>query len=418
MRGQALSNTRKLNKHWQSGEGGKGGIWWDCGTIGSDLYIFAPLYGLPQSCPDQIEVAGTQYDSNARLWGIALDPAKLVNSGTGHYIDGDGHERTTVMQYYTIPGVELIPNFGFIQNSLDGNFIWTYIKGKQRVLRTIDLDNPQKVLCPVYDFGFLYYHDIYNRTYNQYTTYDMVVNDIKSIYANLPEGLQDIILPIGFTPILNTVGLPPEYLRELIEVNNAHPTQTTSNFFNIWHSYDQAGGTHNDILKYFPPAETTKELFDNYTVLGTATTKRNLGLGANTGSIYDQSWYNGLCGNASPGKIMIAGGNNVLGAVPACNNLAPTSYVSGIGSISNENFNAVSGLAAYYSDSNLTIFDENQSGLTKYLHPLYMYAGSIHPFNITNAGTITGSGLWDPFDMLIYFTVLKEIKARTVKLND
>lgn len=418
MRGQALSNTRKLNRHWQSGNGG-GGIWWSCGNIGSDRYIFAPLYGLPNTCPDQMEVAGNQYDSNARLWGLALDPSKLTNVGTGHYVDWDGHQRTTTMRYYTIPNIELVPSFGFIEDSLSGYFDLRYVRGKQIYNVHVDLSENQKILCPVYDFGFLYYYDIYNRTYNQYTTYDTVLADIKSIYTNLPEGLQDIILPTGFIPTLNSIALPPQYLRVL---NDNSPgtgvSQTTSQFFEILHSYDQLGVTNNDGLRFFPAAETTKELFDNYTVLGAATTKRNLMTASSTGSVYPQTWYNGLCGNGTSSLLMPGGTTYALGAVPACNNLAPTSYISGVPSITNEHFYAYSGFASYYSDSNLTIFDDTQSGLTKYLHPKYMYGGSVHPFNITNVATIaTGSGLYDPFNMLIYFTVLKEIKARTVKLN-
>lgn len=421
MRAHALSNTRKLNRHWQSGKRGTG-IWWSVGTLGGEEYTFAPLYRLPVACPDQIEVAGTSYDASMRLRGIFCDTTKLVNTGTGHYYDADGNEHTTNITYYFIQNVELTPSFGVIQDSLDKQFGLHFVKGKRKYVKNCDLDDVENLLTPVYDFGFVYYHNIYNRTYNPYTSYDMMIEDIKSIYQNLPTGLQDVILPVGFVPILNEIPLTPEYLRQIGDIHRPTPDpETTSDFFEMAISLNSIiHGTVLTASRFFPAAMTPKETFNDFYRFGQpGVTKRNFrGISTSQGTFsFGQAWYNGVCGDGSS-QLHTAGDIILKGAVPACNNLAPVSYISGVGDVSNVNFYGTGGLASYYSDSNKTVFDETQPAITRNLYPLYQYGGSVHPFNVTNPMVVrVGSGLWDPFDYIIYFTVLKEIKARKVKLN-
>ena len=122
MRGQALSTTRKLNKHWQSG-GGQilPRLWYDAAEIDGDVYVFGIRY-MPVNLPQGYAIT----------WEDVTDPTlfnpdspngspgawKWPDIYDGQYsfdVPGDFGPTTHTVSYKVLSDVYIVPKFSGVE---------------------------------------------------------------------------------------------------------------------------------------------------------------------------------------------------------------------------------------------------------------------------------------------------------------
>lgn len=193
MRAHALSNTRKLNHHWQSGNGGE--EWWNVGYIGNTRYHFAPFYKLPSFLGETLVSASAWYGHNSTTRGIDLRAFENVFVPWASQSDKNG-------QIYITPIYTCIPTLGPFTSS---NFRLFFME--DNVNRYIDIDtaNDEQInlLIPSYDFI------IYKLTIPEDVEFSGDINGFQ--VPALSEFFLDVELPSEFAPSINTKKLPKNY---------------------------------------------------------------------------------------------------------------------------------------------------------------------------------------------------------------
>lgn len=124
MRGQALSSTRKLNKHWQSGEGGYSplgsGNWFNCARYKGEMYHFPLRYTISgastfpfNSIVKPIDLNNPPtYKNINKYTGIGNSYALKFPNKPFTKVWNYNSSTGTLGQYEIIPNVKLIPNLG------------------------------------------------------------------------------------------------------------------------------------------------------------------------------------------------------------------------------------------------------------------------------------------------------------------
>lgn len=184
MRGHALSTTRKLNRHWQSG--GKISLppWWNMGVYDGILYYLAPFYKWP-SIASIVDRNGMRYiDTN--MYTSLMTPAITAGRTGDIYISNE---------------YELIPSVGI---KADTTFDLYFYRNDTRERRICDIAGDEQIplIIPVYDFVLM-------RIQNDEDVDCMDIKTMAEEFAAYIPGSPT--MPEGFSPNVQTIALPPIY---------------------------------------------------------------------------------------------------------------------------------------------------------------------------------------------------------------
>lgn len=215
MRGHALSNTRKLNRHWQSGEGGLvplgSGPWFNCATYKGHLYQFPLRYAISASSnfpfnrvlkPFDVNnppnyINPNCYGSSTELY--AFNSTYYPFSGVWNYNSSTGH----LGEYEIYSNIKLVPGLGNCPCYANIN-IYCHSQNHQQVVHTIADPYNDKIytMSLLVDIIFL-------RTTEDYTTGDTRLRQ-SLVDERIPESMltqfltTPVMVPTGFNPLWQT----------------------------------------------------------------------------------------------------------------------------------------------------------------------------------------------------------------------